>query len=296
MNNTNIKILILWICSFYTFASDIIGTDKIVTVAKNQSLVGIANKHQIGQKQILWANPDVKRWMPTPGIDIVIPGRHILPDYSSNGIIINLAEYRLYHIKDKQIKTYAVSIGRPKWETPQGNTKITQLIKDPTWTPPKSIRQERIAKGKKPYPDVVPAGPNNPLGLFALRLDIPRYLIHGTNKINGLGMNVSHGCIRMYPNDIKELFYNSFIGESVRIINEHIKVGQMDNDWYIQVFPNNESMDTNIKIVLSKIPDKNFIVNIVELKKALYKKSGMPEILYNANNQVNWTHHDRIYY
>jgi L,D-transpeptidase ErfK/SrfK len=284
-----IILLLLTIISFSSYGNGIIGKDKTVIVKPKSSLVEIARKALIGQNQIRWANPKVSRWAPKPKTKVIIPGRHIIPDHNGNGIVINLAEYRLYHFTDNNVTTHTIGIGRKNWKTPTGNTSIIQRIKDPTWTPPKSIREEHIAKGKKPLPDVIPAGPNNPLGLFALRLGMPGYLIHGTNKVTGLGMSVSHGCIRMYGQDIKHLFYNTNVSDTVTIIDEPIKVGFHEGDWYVQSFPSKPNIKKSVAIVLSKITNRSIIdtIDMKHLKKSLKNKSGQPiKIKWKKKNKI----------
>ena len=156
--------------------------------------------------------------------------------------MLNLPEYRFYYFpksngdKPSSVVTHPISIGRQDWETPLGKTTIIQKKENPTWTPPESIKKEHAAKGD-PLPNVVAAGPNNPLGLFAMRLGIPEYLIHSTNKPYGVGLRVSHGCIRMYPEDISTLFPVVNVGDQVTIVNHAVKVGWAGNSLYIEVHP-----------------------------------------------------------
>jgi L,D-transpeptidase ErfK/SrfK len=124
------------------------------------------------------------------------------------------------------------------WNTPLGKTKIQNKRENPTWTPPESVRLEHIANGEPPLPAVVPAGPDNPLGLHAMRLALPgSYLIHGTNNAIAVGMAVTHGCIRMYPDDIAELFPLVAIGTPVYLINEPVKIAWVDGQLLLEAHP-----------------------------------------------------------
>jgi len=154
----------------------------------------------------------------------------VLPPGPRTGLVLNLAEYRMYYFPEPEegqpakVHTYPMSIGRMDWETPLGLTKIVAMARNPAWYPPQSVRDEHAADGD-PLPRVVPPGPNNPLGTRALRLGLPGYLIHGTNRPAGVGMRVSHGCIRMFPEDIEFLFEKIRVNTSVRIIDAPVKLG-----------------------------------------------------------------------
>lgn len=190
--------------------ADLIGIEVSVKGLAQDTLLDIARQYDLRQEEILLANPDVDRWLPGNGTEIVLPGRFILPRAERKGIVLNLPEMRLYYFyrdseKELMVKSYPVSIGRMDWNTPLGTARIEKKDRDPSWRPPESLKLEAAAKGD-PLPDVVPPGPDNPLGNYALRLSIPGYLIHSTNKPYGVGMRVTHGCVRMYPEDIEELF------------------------------------------------------------------------------------------
>ena len=200
------------------------------TATQQDTLLDIARRFDLGQNEIVLVNPTIDRWLPGKGTQVTIPNTRLLPDTPREGLVLNLPEYRLYYFpttKDEpanKVATYPISIGRQDWDTPLGITKIIAKKENPTWTPPESIKKEHAAKGEI-LPDVVPAGPDNPLGLFAMRLEIPGYLIHSTNKPYGVGMRVSHGCIRMYPEDIARLFPEIPVGTPVYIVNQPLKVG-----------------------------------------------------------------------
>ena len=170
-------------------------------------------------------------WIPGENKKLLIPKSHILPFGKRDGIIVNIGDLRLYLFKEgKIIDTYPIGIGRSGWETPMGKSKVIKKKKDPIWIPPESIRKEDPS-----LPKVVAAGKDNPLGNRALYLSMPSYLIHGTNKPYGVGMKVSHGCIRLYPEDIEVLFEYVIEGTKVNIINQQIKAGWKNNKLFIEV-------------------------------------------------------------
>ena len=265
------------------------------THAKHEdTLLDIAREFNIGQNEILLVNPSVDRWLPGENTKVKIPNSHLLPDTPHKGLTLNLSEYRLYYYPQPKTKnqpriviTHPISIGRLDWNTPLGKTSIIAKNKNPTWTPPKSIREEHAAKGDI-LPKVFPAGPDNPLGLFALRLGVPGYLIHSTNKPYGVGMRVSHGCIRMYPEDIEKLFPQIKVGTPVYIVNQPIKVGWSDNLLYIQVYPDLEgnelSFEEKLDIALDLIERANNkqvpVLDTHALKSALQQSNGIPVAIF----------------
>ncbi|HHL45386.1 MAG TPA: L,D-transpeptidase [Gammaproteobacteria bacterium] len=217
---------------------DVVGSPVEITSRYEDTFSDFARDYDLGYREMLAANPGVDPWLPGAGTRIVIPTQFILPPPPRKGLIINLAELRLYYFPagENRVITHPIGIGREGWETPTGKTRITQKTKDPTWTPPASVRAEYAEKGIE-LPKVVKAGPDNPLGRFALRLGMPGYLIHGTDKPYGVGMRVSHGCIRLYPEDIKALFPLISVKTPVRIINQPYKAGWLNNKLYLEVHP-----------------------------------------------------------
>ncbi|MDJ0939487.1 MAG: L,D-transpeptidase family protein [Woeseiaceae bacterium] len=226
--------------------SDVIGSVATVTATFEDTLVDIARKNGVGYEDIVRANPGVNVWVPGEGTEVVIPTRFVLPAGPRRGIVLNLAEYRLYYFPEAaegetpKVMTYPISIGRMDWETPLGNTRVISKVVNPAWYPPKSVRDEHAAEGR-PLPRIVPPGPNNPLGRHAMRLGLPGYLIHGTNRPAGVGMRVTHGCLRMFPEDIRYLFDYIAIDTPVRIINEPIKIGWQGDELVMEVHPILES-------------------------------------------------------
>ncbi len=225
---------------------DVVGSVATITARYEDTLVDIARRHGLGYYDVVRANPDVNVWVPGAGTEIVLPNRFVLPPGPRKGLVLNLAEYRMYYFPERTdgapayVYTYPMSIGRMDWETPLGRTKIVAMARNPTWYPPQSVRDEHAADGD-PLPRIVPPGPDNPLGTRALRLGLPGYLIHGTNRPAGVGMRVSHGCVRMFPEDIEFLFEHIGVDTPVRIINVPVKIGWDGDALVAEVHPLLES-------------------------------------------------------
>ncbi len=217
---------------------DVVGETRVVTARYEDTFSDFARKYGVGYREMLAANPGVDPWLPGEGTRVVIPTRFILPPPPREGLILNLAELRLYYFPagEQRVITHPIGIGREGWETPLGSTRIIQKSRDPSWTPPDSIRKEYAERGIE-LPRVVEPGPDNPLGRFAMRLGMPGYLIHGTDKPYGVGMRVSHGCIRLYPEDIESLFRQVPLGTKVRIIDQPYKAGWLDGVLYLEAHP-----------------------------------------------------------
>jgi L,D-transpeptidase ErfK/SrfK len=215
--------------------TDLVGSIDNTRVMLGESLADIARRYDIGIFEMIEANPKLSPKNPRRGALATIPSQFILPAGPREGLVINLAEMRIYYFhKDKKhVSTYPIGIGRKDWETPLGSGKIIQKTKNPSWVPPQSIR-DWYKENNMHLPDIVPPGPKNPLGNYAMRLSIPGYLIHGTNRPGGIGLRTSSGCIRMYPEDIEELFSFVDLGTSVKIINKPYKVGKHNGKAYIE--------------------------------------------------------------
>ena len=225
---------------------DVVGAVATVLARREDTLIDIARRHGLGYHDIVRANPGVNIWLPGEGTEVVLPTRFVLPPGPRRGIVLNLPEYRLYYYPEPAdgepayVLTYPISIGRMDWATPIGMTSVISQVKDPSWYPPQSVRDEHAADGR-PLPRIVPPGPQNPLGKYAMRLGLPGYLIHSTNRPAGVGMRVTHGCIRMFPEDIEYLFPNVDVNTPVRIINEPVKLGWHADRLVMEVHPVLES-------------------------------------------------------
>jgi L,D-transpeptidase ErfK/SrfK len=260
----------LWTCAWATVyelpadGSAVLGTDIRVKVTDQDTLLDIARRYGLGYPEIIRANPGVDIWLPGEGREILLPSRRILPPAPHEGIVVNLPEHRLYYYpkptrgKKPAVITYPVSIGRMDWRSPLGQTRIIGKERHPSWYPPESIRKEHAARGD-PLPKVVPPGPNNPLGEYKMRLAVGdgTYEIHGTNNPVAVGLAVTHGCIRMYSEDVAALFALVPIGTQVWLINEPVKVAYMDGKLLMEVHPpvdgQGQTVEPNLQIMSQKL-------------------------------------------
>ncbi|MGD9388343.1 MAG: L,D-transpeptidase family protein [Gammaproteobacteria bacterium] len=221
---------------------DLVGSPTWMHTRHEDTLLDVARDYSVGYHELQRANPGVDTWIPGDGTRVLLPTRYVLPPGEREGVIINLPEYRLYYFPEPEdgeparVMTYPISIGKMDWDTPLGTHKIVAKHENPSWYPPESIRQARAERGEI-LPRVVPPGPDNPLGSYSMRLNLTSYLIHGTNNPDGVGMRVTSGCIRMFPEHIEHLFPLVPVGTPVRIMSEPIKVGWAADTLYAEVHP-----------------------------------------------------------
>ncbi|WP_454782425.1 L,D-transpeptidase family protein [Legionella sp. WA2022007384] len=234
-------------CAFISHATtlvlpttgNVVGEMQYALAEANETIDEIGRRFDVGYDELVRANPQIDaRQSLIANSRLVIPAQYILPNVPRKGIVINLAEYRLYYFPENEnvVITFPVGIGRKGWSTPLGETKIVAKVANPKWRPTERLRDEAEKNGDF-LPDEFPSGPYNPLGQHALRLGWPTFLIHGTNRLNGIGSRVSAGCLRMFPDDIEYLFRMVPIGTPVRVINEPVKIGKQDGAWVIQIHP-----------------------------------------------------------
>ena len=251
------------------------------------TLLDVARRNDLGYGQLMAANPGIDPWLPGTGRRIILPSVYLIPDGPRRGIVIDLAEERLYFFSPDggTVATYPIGIGVEAGLTPIGTTQVIGKDVQPTWYPPPSIREERPE-----LPEMVPPGPDNPLGEFSLRLGWPNYRIHGTNKPYGVGRHVSHGCIRLYPEDIAQLFPKVSVGTPVRVVDEPIRLAWVDGELYLRVMPSRrqfdqidiaapvtpDSPDELIDYVLAAAGDQTDRVDWRVVDEAGQKRSGMP--------------------
>jgi L,D-transpeptidase ErfK/SrfK len=208
----------------------IIGEMETTKAHYETNFADLAYLHGLGYVELLAANPGVEPWLPGEGTEVVLPKRHILPDGPAEGIVINLAEPRLYYYpKDGAPRSFPLGIGREGLDTPTGKTYVTGKRRNPAWRPTEEARKDDPS-----LPRVVRAGPDNPLGAYALDLGWPLYLIHGTNKVWGIGRRVSRGCIRMYPNDIETLYNSVPPRTPVRVVEQPLKFAWVDGTLWME--------------------------------------------------------------
>lgn len=255
---------------------------------QGQDLFDVAYLRDLGYEELTAANRAVDSLSPGEDTRLVIPQIFILPDAPREGLVINIAEPRLYYYPkgSSQVITYPLGIGREGWSTPLGMTRVINKKEAPVWRPPESIRKEHEELGD-PLPLVVEAGPENPLGTHALYLGIPGYLIHGTNKEKGwgVGRRVSHGCIRLYPNDIATLFPEVPVNAKVNIVDQPYKAGWRDGQFYLEVQPPLINLDEEPEFVDGKMVESHLDqnINLTRVMRVIM------DVLGKDNPRLDWT-------
>jgi L,D-transpeptidase ErfK/SrfK len=260
---------------------DVVGVVQVTTTSKEDTLTDIARRFNVGYEEILRANPKVDPWLPGADKQIVVPTEFILPNAPREGLVVNIAAMRIFYFpphkkgEPQVVITHPIGIGKVGWKTPEGVTKIVRRQKDPTWRVPVSVLKEHKENGEI-LDKVIGPGPDNPLGRHAFYLDWPSYLIHGTNKPAGVGLRSSHGCIRLYPEDIAQLFDMVPIGTPVRVVNQPFLFGWKDGQLYMQAFDVLEDDPRDWKKAQRKLLDKSLAARLQKQLKS-------------HNEQVNWS-------
>ncbi|MEQ1579792.1 MAG: L,D-transpeptidase family protein [Steroidobacteraceae bacterium] len=275
-------------------ADSVVGEIQYVVTRYEDTLLDIGRRFGIGYEEIVNANPGVDAWVPGTGVRVTIPSRFILPDAPREGIVVNLPEHRLYYFPKPKagepavVQTYPVSVGKEDWTTPVGVTRVVDKRVRPTWYPPESVRAEHAAQGRF-LAKAVPPGPDNPLGEFAMRLGLPggAYLIHGTNKPTGVGMPVTHGCIRMFPEDIENVFQQVPVNTTVRILHQPSKMGWLGDNLYLEVHgmlegqkdPETYGLTQLTRAVVAATKDRPVQLDWKHAEQVFAKATGVPEPL-----------------
>ncbi len=272
----------------------VIGAVQYVEVGQNDTLLDIGRKYGIGYEEMASANPGVDAWVPGVGRRIVVPSRHVLPDAPREGIVVNAAEHRLYYFpKPKRgeqavVQTFPVSLGKDDWHTPKGATTIIAKVKSPAWYPPASVRKEHADRGDY-LPAVVKPGKDNPLGEFAMRMGFGdgTYLIHGTNNPTGIGMDVTHGCVRMFPEDIEQFFKEVPIGTKVLIVDQPYKMGWSGDELYLEshkpadwdVAQWQKELSNLTRLFVNATRDRQAQIDWMQAEQVFVSGSGVPEAI-----------------
>jgi L,D-transpeptidase ErfK/SrfK len=221
---------------------DVVGQVQITIASAEDTLPDIARRFDVGYEEIVRANPGVDPWIPGAGRQVVVPTQFVLPNAPREGIVINVAAMRLFYFpprrkgEPQQVYTHPIGIGKIGWSTPEGVTHVIAHVKDPIWRPSAALRVDHRNDNGEDLPAVVPPGPDNPLGKYEFRLGWSSYLIHGTNKPYGVGLRSSHGCIRLYPEDIEKLYEMVPNGTQVRVVNQPFLFGWHDDRLYFQPY------------------------------------------------------------
>ncbi len=269
------------------YAADAVGGDVVGAVInykaqKNENLSSIAQKFGVGYVELLAANPNVNPNKIKAGTDITVGAMHLLPSQvAREGIVVNLETSRLFLFKDgKEVMTFPVASGKTGWETPTGVTKVYNKRKDPIWTPPPRIRAE-----SPDLPDFIEAGPNNPLGKYAISVGLDGIMFHGTNAPSSVGKKVSHGCMRMYAKDIERLFKAVSIGTPVTLMKSSHEIGWQGDTMFLQMAPKvkkakweearyTPNLDLYEKIQKAAGPDAT--INWRSVEEAAWRADGIP--------------------
>ena len=225
--------------------SQIVGAELEHPVTEGETLFRIARHYNLGFRELVAANPDIDPWFPEAGRKLLIPGRFVLPKATREGIVVNLAQRRLFYFpaNANQVLTWPVAIGQQGHDTPLGETQITRKRVDPTWVPPPSVREKF-----DDLPASMPPGPNNPLGSRALDLGWPAYVIHGSNLAMGVGASLSHGCVRMYNRDVEYLYELVETGTRVTVVEQPVRLARQGQQLYMQVSPEWDKVDSRGRI------------------------------------------------
>lgn len=275
----------------------LIGEIEVVAAKKEDTLLDIARESGFGYLDIKLVNPDVDTWLPGEGKQVTLPSQFILPEAQKKGIVLNVPEMRLYYYppfrkgKARKVHTYPIGIGREGWATPYIKTNIVEKKRNPNWYPTKSIIKEYEENGEI-LPSVVKAGEDNPLGQYAMRLGRRDYLIHGTNKPYGVGMRVSHGCVRLYPEDIEELFNKVSLKTPVNIVNQPYKIGVRDDVIYLEAHPylkeDVKNYENNLTSVVRSITkhanNRKYKIDWASAYEAIRAPTGVPIAIGNYIN------------
>ena len=268
----------------------IVGHTQAYVARYEDTLLDVARRFGMGLAEMQLANPGVDLWLPGEGTTIRLPTRFILPAAPRSGLVINVPEMRIYYYPKggEVVHTWPISIGRVGWETPLGETRIVRKAVRPSWTPPDSIREEYLERGEI-LPRVVRPGPDNPLGSHALYLGLPAYLIHGTNRPYSIGMRVSHGCVRMYPEHVVELYELAKTGTPVTLVDQGVKAGWHGNELYMEVHPEADVPDADgrpsmvdaVTSIFGALPDYGPGVSVdwTRVREALAAANGVPVVV-----------------
>lgn len=285
-----------------TADDELLGEVQILFARHENTFVQIAREYDIGYEELRLANPQVDVWLPGEGTPVYLPTASIVPAGARDGIVLNLPSMRLLYFVEEasaepaeaatlSVTSHPIGIGREGWETPTGEAEVTGKARDPVWYPPASVRAEHAELGD-PLGSVVPPGPDNPLGAFALGLSMPGYLIHGTNKPAGVGMRISHGCIRLYPEDIEALFEHVPSGTPVRIIDEPALAGWRGRELYLEVHEPltedtrdlGELADRAIAAAFERARIKPVAIEAERVARIVAERRGMPFPILNASD------------
>lgn len=272
----------------------LIGQDQQIQTQKSDTLLDLARKYSVGYWEIQEANPKVDMWLPGQGTDLTIPGRFIVPSVEHKGIIINLPQHRIFYFPKPRrhdqpiVITYPASPGEGDFPTPVGVTRIIRKVPHPVWIPTAHILKAHALAGD-PIPKIWPAGPDNPMGEWALETTLSHgeIYIHGTNNPMAIGMSVTHGCVRLYPEDIAALYPVVRVGTPVTVVNEPVLASLQDGELYLEVHPPTNSNHVAVAPdfdKISQIIDTAIGQNVVaidwdKVRQVAGQANGIPQLI-----------------
>lgn len=260
-------------------STSMVGSLETYVVEEGDTLLDVGRHFDLGYNEMTAANPGVDPWMPSPSEVLVIPTEFVLPEARPVGVIVNIPEMRLYFFQGSVLVTYPVGLGRDDWRTPEGSFKIRGKTENPTWVIPESIRAEHIRERNDARTFIAGGDPENPLGLFRLELTLPLYGLHGSNMPWGVGMQVSHGCIRLYNEDIAILFRDVRVGTPGEFLYQPVKIGSRDGEIYVEVHPDIYALRGNLEDEANQILARKGWSGRVDrgrLQRALRDQTGLP--------------------
>lgn len=286
-------LMMLWTAQTWGLTFDlpqdgnVVGYIKHHTVKPGENLSTIGRMYDIGGYEMTEANPGVNYLHPPAGTNLTIPSKFVLPNAKNKGILVNLSEMRLYyfHPNERKVSTFPIGVGKEGWNTPLGESSIVRMRKDPTWVVPDSILENHEAHGK-PIEKTMPPGPNNPLGKYALNTGFKNIVIHGTPYPRGVGVRSSHGCMRMWNEDVEKLYNMVKIGTPVQVIHEPNKIGVLQNQVYLEahvpisdvMYFDYDSLDGAIQKVATKFGRK-MTIKWNRAQSYTREASGYPKII-----------------
>jgi L,D-transpeptidase ErfK/SrfK len=284
---------------------DVVGELQVATAREADTFVEFARTYDVGFDELREANPGVDPWLPGEGTLVVLPTRFVLPDAPREGVVLNMAAKRLFYYRPavdgeaRIVETYPIGIGREGWATPTGSTTVVARARDPVWFVPPSVRKEHAEMGD-PLPAQVPPGPDNPLGSRVLQLGLPGYLIHGTNKPAGVGMRVSHGCVRLYPEDIEALYELVPDGTPVHLVNQPLLLGRSGDDLLLEAHPALEEDQRDLLADLDAravhrakgLPNGSAVVDFKRIDRIATARRGFPVSVLDGGGDLATTVRD----
>jgi len=264
----------------------VIGSPREYTIQKKDTLLDVARYFDLGYNELVNLYPDVDPWLPPAKETLILPTFWVLPKSGNEGVVVNIPEMRLYYFPQREsetgqrmVVTLPVGLGREDWPTPIAKFKIRGKTPNPVWVIPESIKKERVQE-KGWSEDSIPAGsPDNPMGKYRIDLTLPLYAIHDTNNPWAVGRLVTHGCIRMYPEDIQQFFDVIRVGSPGEFVYQPVKVGFLNGGIYAEVHEDIYGIVPDLWQEAQKVVQESGWEDLVDQKlllKALMGKTGMP--------------------